>query len=451
MSHLHEPKPGADAKAEAEHDRSQDLALEPLAWYAQRKPVFTGGNTAQLLRGGAALFPAMQVAIEGAKASVWIACYMVSPLGQSSEVLEAVIRAARRGVAVHLVFDAVGSDAAPASLWSDLRQAGVQLAQFRPLHRVWGLSDPGSWRRMHMKLCVVDEQLAFVGGINLIDDRFDLAHGWTSEPRLDYAVQVSGPVVTPVLHTAKAMWTRAQFGRDWRDELTHLAQEPGRMQRLRALWLQARLRLHPREQTRLAQGVALRSPMRCAFVLRDNLRQRRTIEQASLQALHLARDRIDLVTPYFYPRRAMRRALCEAASRGVKVRLLFQGKADFRIAALAAQVLYAELQLAGVRIHEYQGAFLHAKVLRVDEEWTTIGSSNLDPLSMVLNLEANLVIKDREFVRSVHEALKVDFGRSLEVPSGGDAKPGLAARLRRRLVAWLAQTYLRLAGATGRY
>lgn len=432
-----------------EHGHEGALAL--LAWYAQRKPVFTGGNKVTLLRGGQALFPAMRDAIEQASHSVWVANYLVSPLGQSSQVLGAMMRAAQRGVAVHMVVDAVGSDDAPASLWQDLRAAGVKLAVFRPLHRLWGLSDPGSWRRMHMKLCVVDETLGFVGGINLIDDLYDQQHGWDDAPRLDYAVGLTGPVVGPVLHTSKAMWTRAQFGSDWRDELMQLAQEPGRMQRLRALWLQARLRLHPSEQARLADAAALRAPMRCAFVLRDNLRQRRTIEEATLQAIHRARERIDLVTPYFYPRKAMRRALCHAASRGVKVRLLLQGKADFRIAAMAAQALYAELQLDGVQIHEYQGAYLHAKVMRVDDEWATVGSSNLDPLSLVLNLEANVIVRDRGFVKSLGQALETDFTQSRHVTPHEPASDGFTARLRRRFVAMVAQAYLRLAGATGRY
>jgi cardiolipin synthase len=137
--------------------------------------------------------------------------------------------------------------------------------------------------------------------------------------------------------------------------------------------------------------------------------------------------------------------------RGVTVRLLLQGKADFRIAALAARVLYAELQKRGVHIHEYQAAYLHAKVLRVDDEWATVGSSNLDPLSLVLNLEANLIVKDRGFVKTLSASLATDFAQSKEVPRPQDVPPGWGARLRRGFVAWLAQAYLRLAGATGRY
>ncbi len=427
-------------------------AFDGLAWYAQRKPVFTGGNQVTLLQGGRAMFPALQNRIEGAQSSVWVALYLISPFGQSGGVLQALMGAARRGVSVQLVADGVGSREAPASLWGDLEAAGVKVTVYRPLHRLWGLLDANQWKRMHMKLCVVDEGCAFIGGINLIDDHYDLQHGWSQAPRLDYAVQVEGPVVTPVLHTIKAMWTRSKFGRDWRDDLSQWAQDKHRLQKAHKLWQHARLRLTPTEQERMAEAVTTHKSMRCAFVLRDNLRQRRTIEQATLHAITQARVRLDIVTPYFYPRRALRMALRAAAARGVTVRLLLQGKPDFRIAALAARVLYGELQHHGVRIFEYQPAFLHAKVLCVDDEWATVGSSNLDPLSLVLNLEANLIVRDRGFVQILSQSLNADFALSTEVHTltrGEDTN--WWPRWQRGLVRWLAKAYLRLAGVTGRY
>jgi len=312
--------------------------------------------------------------------------------------------------------------------------------------------DAGQWRRMHLKLCVIDEAVGFIGGINLIDDRYDLSHGWSENPRLDYAVSVRGPVVMPILHTIRAMWTRAQFGRDWRDDLVQWVQDPHRLQRLKQMWQSASLRLSPQEREQLMDDADLLQPMRSAFVLRDNLRQRRTIEQAALRAIVQARQRIDIVTPYFYPRRAMRKALRAAAERGVMVRLLLQGKLDYRIAGIAAQVLYGELQQVGVRIFEYQPAFLHAKVLSVDDEWATVGSSNLDPLSMVLNLEGNLIVRDRQFVQTLSESLETDFAQSREVPQPDTVHDRRwRTRVRRAVVAFLAKAYLRLAGSTGRY
>ncbi|MFT3857781.1 MAG: cardiolipin synthase ClsB [Aquabacterium sp.] len=426
-------------------------ALHRLAWYAQRKPVFTGGNEVRLLRGGHALFPALIERIHAAQKSIWLALYMVSPLGQSGLVLQALMRAAWRGVKVHIVVDGFGSREAPEALWKDLEAAGVELAIYRPMHKLWGVLDASQWRRMHMKLCVIDEAHAFVGGINLIDDHYDLTHGWSEAPRLDYAVEVSGPVVTPVLHTTKAVWMRARFGRDWRDEMAHWLQDEHKMSRLRHWVQQTRMRLSPREQGKLAHGVSLHTPMRAAFVMRDNLRQRRTIEQAALHAIQRARHRIDIVTPYFYPKRAIRLALRSAAARGVKVRLLLQGRLDYQLAGLAARVLYAELRHHGVQIHEYQAAFLHAKVLCVDDEWATVGSSNLDLLSLVLNLEANLIVRDRAFVRTLSAELQKDFASSHMIRDDSASATSWGVRMSRGLIRWMAKLYLRLAGVTERY
>ncbi len=426
-------------------------ALRGMAWYGQRKPMFAGGNAVTLLRGAREQFPALVACIDQARESVWMAMYMVSPHGQAGEVLQALMRAAHRGVAVYFVVDGVGSREAPALLWREMASAGVYMVTYRPVHGLWSAWDAGQWRRMHMKLCVVDDSIAFVGGINLIDDCFDLQHGWSPSPRLDYALRLTGPTVIPVAHTVKAMWTRASIGRDWRDDIVHWLADKGSMKRLRALWKQARLNLSTTEQDRLACAAANIAPMRCAFVLRDNLLQRRTIERSALQAIAHARTRVDIVTPYFYPGRALRLALLNAAARGVSVRLLLQGKVDYKIAAIAAQVLYRELQQNGVRIFEYQPAFLHAKVMCVDDEWATIGSSNFDPLSLVLNLEANVVVRDRGFVRTLSKALSVDFSESLEVASLSLQAPRLITRIRRRAIAWLAKAYLRLAGVTGRY
>lgn len=428
-------------------DATQSLSL---AWYAQRTPVFTGGNQVELLRGGTELFPAMVRAIDTARECIWLANYLTGVGGQADLVFEALVRAARRGVAVQMVMDGVGSREVPEAFWQGLRAQGIQLAIYRPVAGLLSALNSRNWRRMHLKLCVVDEDLAFVGGINLIDDRHDLVHGWSTQPRLDYAVQVRGPAATPVQHTIRAMWTRATLGRDWRDDLIDWVKVPGRLKRLRRVWQQARLRLPPVAQGQISASAGIRLPMRAAFVLRDNLRQRRTIERASLQAIQQARSSVDIVTPYFYPGRALRRALRQAAERGVRVRLLLQGKVDYRIAAIAARVLYDELQARGVRIFEYQPAWLHAKVLCVDDEWATVGSSNLDPLSMLVNLEGNLIVRDRGFAKMLSASLARDFADSVEVPALGDVRQSRSARWMRGVLNGAAKMYLRFAGVRRR-
>jgi cardiolipin synthase len=198
------------------------------------------------------------------------------------------------------------------------------------------------------------------------------------------------------------------------------------------------------------QDLASLPPVRVAFLVRDNLRQRRSIEHAYVSAMGRAQHRIDLICPYFYPGRVFRRTLRKAAERGVQVRLLLQGKADYRFAALAAQVLYNEMLHSGVRVFEYTPAFLHAKVAVVDEQWATVGSSNIDPLSLLLNLEANVIVRDTAFAGELANRIDAALQSATEVVRAPDGQ-GWWAWLRRGFVAWTAYWFLRLAGITGRY
>jgi cardiolipin synthase len=187
-----------------------------------------------------------------------------------------------------------------------------------------------------------------------------------------------------------------------------------------------------------------------AFVVRDNLRQRRAIERQYIAAMRRAQRRIDIACPYFYPGRAFLRTLRAAARRGVQVRLLLQGMADYRLAAMAAQVLYDDLLLRGVQIHEYTPAFLHAKIALVDDDWATVGSSNIDPLSLLLNLEANAVVRDAQFSTQLAAAFDAAVAQSRQVlPT--PRRAGLRHWVTRNCVAWCSTVYLRLAGINKRY
>jgi cardiolipin synthase len=168
-----------------------------------------------------------------------------------------------------------------------------------------------------------------------------------------------------------------------------------------------------------------------------------------VQAIGQARQRIDIACAYFYPGRAFRRALRRAAARGVQVRLLMQGKLDYRVAGLAARALYAEMLSRGVRVFEYTPAFLHAKVAVIDGRWATVGSSNIDPLSLWLNLEANVVVVDEGFARALEQRLEQAFAESVEVTSA-PLRAGWLGWLSRGAVAGLASIYLRLAGVSAR-
>ena len=408
-------------------------------------PQLVGGNQVRLLSGGDELFPAMCAAIDAARHQVWLATYIFHNDDASRAVANALAEAARRGVWVGVVVDGFGSKETLNELTAWLAPAGVNLAVFRPVDRWWRLLQPGQLRRLHQKLCVVDNVVGFVGGINILDDRLDLRHGWSTLPRLDFAVSLEGPVVEQVEQAARAMWSRAMLGALWRRQWRQIVKGAEPMAHARRLVSRLRVAATAPED---AEGAL--PPVRVAFVMRDNLRRRRAIEHAYVQAMRQARERIELICPYFYPGRAFRRAMRHAAERGVRVRLLLQGKLDYRFAGLAAQVLYDELLAAGVQVYEYTPAFLHAKVALVDRDWATIGSSNIDPLSLLLNLEANAIVRDEQFTAQLALRIEAAVQAATPVlrPPGGQ---GWWAVLRRGFVAWTAYWFLRLAGINGRY
>jgi len=414
------------------------------AWSAVPAPSFVGGNQVDLLEGGDALFPRMRQAIGEARREIWLATYIFHDDPASKLIAQALIEAAARGVAVHVVVDGFGTIATMDKVRALFAGSAVQLEVFRPLDRWYSWLQPGQLRRLHQKLCVCDEAVAFVGGINVIDDRLDMHHGWQEAPRLDYAVEIRGPLAAAVHATARAMWARAHLVSHWREEVLTLARSRARLSEARDMLQQ--LRGSGARAVRETAG----SPMRAAFLVRDNLRQRRAIERSYVEAIRHAHTRVDIAVPYFYPGRSFRRALRRAARRGVRVRLLLQGKVDYRIAALAAQALYDELRANGVRIFEYTPAFLHAKVAVVDDDWATVGSSNIDPLSLLLNLEANVVVRDAQFSQALAARFEAAFAVSAEV-TGKAAVAGWRGWMRRALVAWGANIYLRVAGITGRY
>jgi len=413
------------------------------SWTSVPAPRFVGGNQVELLEGGDTLFARMRQAIDLAAGEVWLATYIFDDDPAARAVAEALQRAAARGVGVHVVVDGFGCITTLGRVRHLFAGSGVQLQVFRPLDRWYAWLQPGQLRRLHQKLCVCDEQVAFVGGINIIDDRHDMNHGWTDAPRLDYAVEVRGPLVASVHATARAMWARAHLWQGWREEVRAIARSLRPAQRAMSMLRELRGATQAPEEPSNA-------PMRAAFIVRDNLRQRRVIERSYVEAIRHARVRVDIAVPYFYPREGFRRALRHAARRGVRVRLLLQGKVDYRIAALAAQVLYDQLRHAGVRIFEYTPAFLHAKVAVIDDDWATVGSSNIDPLSLLLNLEANVVVRDADFARALAARFEVVFAASVEVTET-PVRAGWRGWVQRAAVAWMANVYLRVAGITGRY
>ena len=354
---------------------------------------YAEGNRLMLLRNGEQYFPALVAAIDAARAEVFLQTYIFADDETGSLVADALARAAARGVVTQLLIDGYGArDFAP-RFRDMLLKAGAELLVFRPQVSPWPFWKQRSrLRRMHRKLASIDGAIAFVGGINVIDD-FDTP-GQTP-PRYDYAVRIEGPLAARVRAATARLWTRvswATFGRRWR-RWPGFAMLSGR---------------GPRNA--LPRYAPDAGSQRAALVVRDNLRHRRDIESAYLEQIDAARSEVLIANAYFFPTRRVRRALLQAARRNLIVTLLLQGKADHPLQHYASRALYRSLLAAGIRIHEYHPSFLHAKVAVFDARVATVGSSNFDPFSLGLAQEANVFVDDRAFAAelriSLHEAIE---------------------------------------------
>ncbi len=389
-----------------------------------RIPPLRTGHALQLLEGSAALFPALVRAIDDARREVLLETYIFDFTGGSAEVAYALERAARRGLLVRVVVDGFGTEELPPAWRHRFLEAGVDWQVYAPPGRL-GVLWPGNWRRLHRKLCVVDESLAFCGGINILDDLHDPNHGPLAAPRLDFAVQVGGPLVAQVHAAMLQLWQRMRTLRQLRQ-----GQLSGALVSLR----------HPAPP--VARDPATLQGSRAALVLRDNLRYRSSIEQAYRRAIGRAREEVIIANAYFVPGRKMRDALVGAASRGVRVVLLLQGRYEYFMQYYAARPIYGALLRAGVEIHEYSPSFLHAKVAVIDGLWATVGSSNLDPLSLLLAREANVVIEDAAFAQALRTRLLhaiANEGEAMD-PAQFALRP-----LRQRVLENLALAVMRLA------
>jgi cardiolipin synthase len=336
-------------------------------------------NRVDLLNSGTEYFPALESAIREARSEIHLEAYIYAGDATGLRFTDALCQAARRGVVVRVLVDGFGSRELPRAFVEQFRDAGVRLLVYRPeisryrikRHRL---------RRMHRKLVVIDARVAFVGGINIIDD---LSDPGAAIPRFDYAVRVEGPLLASIHREAQRLWGQVA-------------------------WVSLRHRWRPARRIPVFAQAA--GTQRAALLVRDNIRHRDEIENAYLEAILGAREEIFIANAYFFPGLRFRRALMDAATRGVRVVLLLQGKIEYALLHYASRALYGTLIDAGVEIHEYHRAFLHAKVAVIDGQWSTVGSANIDPFSLMLAREANVAIEDREFSGrlrgSLHRALE---------------------------------------------
>lgn len=332
---------------------------------------FLADNEVKLLHTGTDFFPALIGAIENAQYEIYFETYIFAGDDTGQRVMAALIAAAQRGIHVRMITDWWGTGRRQVNhMHEKLVAGGVE-------HRIFNPWFKRGVTRTHRKICVVDREVALVGGININDDMFcDYNHAIPLDcPRWDFAVQVRGPLVASVQKEQETQWRRL-----------------GKMNLIKRISLY--------RDMRKVNKIAAENMVQAGFVVRDNLRNRSTIQRAYLQALGRARKNVLLANPYFAPGRKFRRALAAAAERGVDVTLLI-GVGEIWLQDAVAHSFYPKLLAAGVKIVEYRKTQLHAKVAVIDDDWATVGSSNVDGLSLFLNQEANVVIKDAAFAQTL--------------------------------------------------
>lgn len=325
---------------------------------------YTAGNRVELLINGEAFFPRLIERIERAQQEILVETYILGDDPVGCAIKDALIRAVNRGVWVCLTVDSLGSYRLSSDYIEELAAAGVVFQVYDP-QSLWRFK---ALRRSHRKLVVIDGVYAYMGGMNLSYDQM-LEFG--QEAKQDYMVELEGPVVAEVRALAKSLISDAH------------------------------------DEPRVDAGKrAIHGHSQVALVVRDNNENRRDIEKAYLQAIRGARQRIWIANAYFFPGYRMIWALRRARRKGVDVRLIMQGNPDVAIALMAVRTLYEKFIRSGISIYEYKVRQLHAKVAVVDDDWSTIGSSNLDPISLAFNLEANIVVRGKAFNKALATELQ---------------------------------------------
>lgn len=348
---------------------------------------YYAGNQVQLLSSGAEYFPALERAFAAATREIHLETYIFADDVTGRRIVEALKQAALRGVAVRVAYDGFGSTALLGNLGEVMRAAGIEVAVFRP-DTGWNRFRRSRLRRLHRKLVTIDAHTAFVGGINIIDDlNLPASQRFNLQPRFDYAVQIQGPLLAPIHDAMCELWSRllpsATDGQAERVEPnpsgSHVTVDP------------------PVSQ--------VAGDHHAWFAFRDNVTHRRDIEREYLTAILGAKDEILIANAYFFPGQRFRRALMRARRRGVRVRLLLQGRQEYLLQHYATRALYGMLLDAGVEVYEYLPSFLHAKVAVVDGVWATVGSSNIDPFSLLLAREANVFVRNATFATGLRDSL----------------------------------------------
>jgi len=331
--------------------------------------------TIRLLKNGAEAFPAMFTAIQRAAHSIALEMYIIADDETGSELRGHLTAAAKRGLLVEVLVDSWGSWNLPGTFWDEFLSAGGKVQWFHPIAK--GVY----FFRNHRKLLLVDDSIAYIGGMNIADEYYRGARG--ELPWRDNMVEISGPEVA---------WLRSSFGRMW-------ARAGSSLQRL-LIQIYLNAGAIPGGRVRFLES-GPENPMR-------------PVRRAYRKVIKNAHAGIDLAMGYFYPHGRMLRALKRAATRGVRVRLLFSQKTDVPVARWAARGLYGRLLRAGVEVWEYLPAMMHAK-LAIADNTVVAGSANLDIRSGRINYELVVVVTDAELAAQARADFEEDLKQSVRI------------------------------------
>ncbi|MBI5516320.1 MAG: phosphatidylserine/phosphatidylglycerophosphate/cardiolipin synthase family protein [Deltaproteobacteria bacterium] len=370
-----------------------------------------------LLKDGDEAFPAMLAAIAAAEREVTLEMYWFDDSAIGRRFVEALAERARAGVAVSVLYDAIGSLGGDRALFAPLTEAGGQVVEFNPIapwRRRFALTRVS--QRDHRKILTVDQRVGFVGGLNIglpwMAPR-DGGGGWR-----DDVARVEGPAVGRLRELFDETWKRQGGGAP-------------RLPSLR----------RSRERLREARQEIARGAAEVSVLGQNAWLARRAIRREYLSRVRGARTRVLLENSYFLPDGATRREIQRAARRGVEVRVVVPRTSDVPAVAWATRFMYAGLLRAGVHVHEWTPSVLHAKTAVVDD-WATTGSYNLDYRSLRYNLEANVASRDPRFVEAVAGSIRRDLQEGCQEvdPEAWARRPWLD-RVKEGFF-WLARTLL---------
>ena len=353
----------------------------------------------RLLKNGTEIFPAMFDAVDRAVSCVVLEMYIYADDKTGREFRGRLVNAARRGVRVMVLVDAVGSLSLSEAFWDELQNAGGMVRRFRPVSRGMFLF------RNHRKLLLVDDRTVFIGGLNIADEYY---HGSGGElPWRDNALEIAGREVMRLRRSFDRMWARADLP-------------------FRQTFFRSR---HDREGRKTAAG-------RLRFLESGPENPMHPVRKVYRQLIRGSAAGIDLAMGYFYPHGGTLRALKRAVNRGVRVRLLFPRKSDIPMARWAARGLYGRLLRSGMEVWEYLPSMMHAKLAIVDDTLIA-GSANMDIRSGRINYELVAVVNDSELARRARSDFEEDLMQAERITlEAWKARPFMQ-KIKERISYWL--------------